>query len=112
MKKCPFCAEEISNTAKKCKYCNEDLSTLKPKNTKKSRPPSIKKCPACAEEIKQEAIFCKYCKTSLTEEGTIEEGFSYSDFDRKKPTKKPNGNILGVFIVSAVIFILGAMILN
>jgi hypothetical protein len=112
MKKCPFCAEEISNTAKKCKHCNEVLSSLKPKINKKIRPPSMKKCPACAEEIKQEAVFCKYCKTSLSEEENIEQELSYEDFDGKESTKKPKGNIFSVFIVVAVIIVLGVMIKN
>ena len=71
-----------------------------------------KECPFCAEEIKQEAIFCKHCKSSLNEEETIEEEFSYSDFDGKKPPKKSKGNKLGGFIVLAVIIAVWAMIDN
>ena len=69
-----------------------------------------KECPFCAEEIKQEAIFCKHCKSSLNEEETIEEEFSYSDFDGKKPPKKSKGNKLGGFIVLAVIITISIVI--
>jgi len=71
-----------------------------------------KECPFCAEEIKQEAIFCKHCKSSLNEKETIEEEFSYSDFDGTKPPKKAKGNKLGGFIVLAVIIAVWAMIDN
>ena len=45
-KNCPYCGQEILNTAKKCKHCGKWLE---------------KKCPQCGEWIKAEAKKCRFC---------------------------------------------------
>lgn len=50
---CPFCNEEILETAIKCKHCGEWLN--------KQTEPKSKTCPFCGEEINYTAQKCKYC---------------------------------------------------
>lgn len=51
-KNCPYCSEQILETAIKCKHCGEWLNKEKPNN---------KTCPYCGEEIEYSAKKCKYC---------------------------------------------------
>lgn len=46
MKTCPFCAEQIPETAKVCKFCSSTV---------------VKKCRACAEDLVADAKTCRFC---------------------------------------------------
>lgn len=54
-KTCPFCGEEIMETAKKCKHCGEWLD----KQGKED--PQVIQCPACGEDISSSATVCEHC---------------------------------------------------
>lgn len=53
-KKCPFCGEEIKNTAIKCKHCGEWLN--------KQAELKTKLCSTCGEVISYSDIKCPYCE--------------------------------------------------
>jgi Double zinc ribbon len=47
---CPFCAEDIHESAIRCKHCRSDL---------------VKTCPACKEQIHVRAVKCNRCGDNL-----------------------------------------------
>lgn len=54
-KTCPFCGEEIMETAKKCKHCGEWLDRQSEESLQ------VIQCPACGEDISSNATICEHC---------------------------------------------------
>ena len=57
-KNCPYCGEEILDTAKKCKHCGEWLEV-------KEKEKELIPCPCCGEEIEAGTENCIHCNEQL-----------------------------------------------
>lgn len=73
-RRCPYCGEEILETAVKCKHCQSWLK---------------KKCPFCAEMIDSNLYKCPFCDSDLTQSSQKEQTIN-SKVREKKENRKAN----------------------
>ena len=90
MKNCPYCGEEILETAKKCKHCGEWLEVKKKKK-------ELIPCPCCGEEIEAGTESCIHCNEQLP--------------NNKSYTVTNNMNFQGAIIVSILSLFVGVRML-
>lgn len=63
--RCPYCGEEILETAKKCRYCGEWLEEKEEKPIEKRKI----SCPICGELVEEGTKACPYCHERIEDEG-------------------------------------------
>ena len=83
-KRCPYCGEEIPESAQKCEFCGEQLAVVKAANTQKK----MITCPVCAEEIEADAKVCPYCHEVLMDNKESQEVQPEPQQTGKKEDKK------------------------
>jgi hypothetical protein len=72
MKTCPFCSEEIQDTAIKCRFCGEWFPDL-------ARP-----CAKCATWIRKSDMECPFCGYSYVPQSEVSESLTSLEVNEKK----------------------------